>query len=127
MPTAFFARDRVPSFRNDFLELADDLLRLFTRERTQRLGVLGAVAVELHQDLDRDLVVGSLEDLDDVVAAERDVDADQLAARVRDDLLALLDALAPLRQARIALRPPAHQRDVMSDAANICGGAPERL
>ena len=45
-------------------------------KRAQGLGVLGAVALELHQDLGGVVVVGRLEDLDDVVAAERHVDAD---------------------------------------------------
>src|SRR5262245_45934613 len=100
-------------------QLADDLLCLFARERSQRLGVLGAVAVELHQDLDRDVVVGRLEDLDHVVAAERDVHAHERSAGLGDDLLALLDPLAPLRQPRVALRRPAHQRDVVRHRANI--------
>src|SRR5262249_6747558 len=100
-------------------KLADDLLRFLARERAQRLGVLGAVAVQLHQDLDRDVVVGRLEDLHDVVAAERHVHTDQLAAGVGDDPLALLDALPPLRQARVALRRPAHQGDVVRHRANI--------
>ena len=55
----------------------DDVLGLLAGEGAQRLRVLGAVAVELHQDLDRDVVVGRLEDLDHVVATERDVDADE--------------------------------------------------
>src|SRR5439155_8447993 len=82
---------------------ADDLLRFLARERAQRLGVLRAVALELHHDLDRDLVVGCLEDLDDVVAPERDVDADELPAGLLDRELPLLDALAPSRQARETL------------------------
>ena len=40
--------------------------------------MLGAVALELQDDLGRGLVVWGLEDLDDVVPAERDVDADEL-------------------------------------------------
>jgi hypothetical protein len=55
--------------------------------------VLGAVALELHQDLGGGVVVGRLEDLDYVVAAEGDVDADERAAGLFDDPLALLDAL----------------------------------
>ena len=58
-----------------------------------------------------------LEDLDDVVAAERDVDADELPAGLLDDPLALLDPLAPGRQPRDALRGPAHQRDVVRHGA----------
>jgi hypothetical protein len=75
--------------------------------------------LELHQDLDRDRVVGRLEDLDDVVAAERHIDADELAAGRLDDPLALLDPLAPRRQAGDALRRPTHQRDVVGHAATI--------
>src|ERR671938_550462 len=98
-------------------EPLDDVLGLLAREGPERLGLLGAVSLELHQDLDRDLVVGRLEDLDDVVAAERDVDADQRPARLLDRPLALLDALAPGGEACDALRRPAHQRDVVRHAA----------
>ncbi len=93
----------------------------------KRLGVLGAVAVELHQDLDRHLVVGSLEDLDDVVAAECDVHADERSSGAFDDPLALLDPLAPARQSGEALRRPAHERDVVRHVANICRRAPQRV
>src|SRR4051794_34939658 len=81
------------------LQPADDPLGLLARERAQRLRVLGAEALELHQDLDGELVGRRLEDLDDVVAPERDVDADQAAARLLDHALALLDPLAPAREA----------------------------
>ena len=69
-----------------------------SRVTPQRLGVLGAVALEAHEDLGRHLVVRGLEDLDDVVAPERDVDADQPPARLLDDPFALLHALAPRGQ-----------------------------
>ena len=52
------------------------------REAAEGLRVLGAVPLELHQDLGRLVVVGALEDLDHVVAPERDVDTDQAAARL---------------------------------------------
>ena len=58
-----------------------------------------AVALELHQDLDGDFVVGRLEDLDDVVPSQRHVDADEAPAGLLDRPLALLDTLAPARQA----------------------------
>src|SRR5262249_59289549 len=83
------------------------------------LGGLGAEALELHQDLDGRLVVRRVEDLDDVVAAERHVHADELAACLVDDALALLDPLAPGRQPRDALSRPAHQRHVVRHAGTI--------
>jgi 23S rRNA pseudouridine2605 synthase len=75
--------------------------------------VLGAVSLQLEQDLGSGVVVGGLEDLDHVVAPERDVDADEAAAGGVDDALAFLDALAPGGQAREPLRGPAHQGDVV--------------
>src|SRR5438270_4913624 len=80
------------------LELADDLLGLLTRERAERLGLLAALRLQPRDDLERDLVVRRLEHLDDVVAAERHPDADELAARLLDGALAVLDAIAPRRQ-----------------------------
>ena len=65
--------------------------------------MLGAVALELHQDLGGVVVVWRLEDLDHVVAAEGHVDPDQLASGLLDDPLALLDPLAPGGQARDSL------------------------
>jgi hypothetical protein len=75
--------------------------------------MLCAEPLELHQDLHRHRVVGCLEDLHHVVAAERHVDADQRPARRFDDVLAFLDALAPGRQAGDPLRRPAHEGDVV--------------
>src|SRR5919204_4151355 len=95
------------------LKLPDDLFGLRAREGSERLRVLGAVALQLHQDLRRRLVVWRLEDLDDVVAAERHVDADEAAPGLGDDPLAVLDALAPGGQTRDALRGPTHQRHVV--------------
>jgi 23S rRNA pseudouridine2605 synthase len=83
--------------------------------------VLCAVALELHQDLGGRLVVGGLEDLDHVVAAERDIDPDQAPARRLDHVLALFDPLAPGGQARDALRSPAHQRHVVRHQAIMTG------
>src|SRR5437763_14468055 len=100
------------------LEPADDRLGLVAREGAKGLGVLGAVALELQDDLGRGLVVRGLEDLDDVVAAERDVDADELAAGLGDRALAVLDALAPSGKSGNALRRPAHQRDVVRHVAD---------
>src|SRR5437868_625973 len=77
------------------------------------------MALELQDDLGRGFVVGRLEDLDDVISAERDVDADEAAAGPGDDPLAILDALAPGRQAGDALRGPAHQRHVVRHPQNI--------
>src|SRR5205085_10393181 len=95
------------------LDLADDLFGFVASEGAQRFRVLGAVALQLHDDLGRGLVVGCLEDLDHVVAAERDVDADEGSARLRNRALPVLDALAPRRQAGDALGRPAHQRHVV--------------
>ncbi len=81
--------------------------------------MLGAVALEPHQDLGRLVVVRSLEDLDHVVAAERHVDADQPPARLFDDPLALLDPLPPRRKPCHSLRGPAHQRDVVGHLGRI--------
>src|SRR5947207_169063 len=100
------------------LKPTDDLLGLVASEGAEGLGVLGAVALELQDDLGRRLVVGRLEDLDDVVAAERHVDADELAAGLGDRALAVLDALAPGGQPGDALRRPAHQRDVVRHVAD---------
>src|SRR5262245_55119970 len=112
-------RGRAKGHVRSGLEPPDDLLRLLPRERPQRLGVLRAEALELHQHLDRDLVVGRLEDLDDVVAPERDVDADQLPAGGLDHPLPLLDPFAPARQPGSARRGPAHEGDVVRDVAMI--------
>ncbi len=81
--------------------------------------MLGAVALELHQNLCGRVVVGRLEDLDHVVAPERDVDADQLPAGVLDHALAFLDALPPGRQPGDALRRPAHQGHVVRHGPRI--------
>src|SRR3954463_2824610 len=85
------------------LQASDDLLGFFAREGPQGLGVLRAETLQLHQDLDRELVVGRLEDLDDVVTAHRDEQADERASRLVDDALAFLDPLAPRRKSRDAL------------------------
>ena len=77
------------------LELANDFFRFFARERAEGLRVLGAIALELEHDLHRKVVVRRAEDLDDVIAPERHVDADQLPSRVFDHPLAFFDALAP--------------------------------
>ena len=66
-----------------------------------------------------ELVVGRFEDLDDVVATHRHEHADELAAGLVDDALALLDPLAPRGQAGDALRRPAHQRDVVRHGETI--------
>src|SRR5581483_8781168 len=97
----------------DGSEAFDDGFGLFAREGAERLRRLGAVAAEARHDLERRVVVGSLEDLDDVVAAERHPDADELAARLLDLALAVLDPVAPRGQAHATLRRPAHQRDVV--------------
>ena len=47
------------------------------------------------EDLVRRLVVGRLEDLDDVVAAERHVRVEQPAAALLNNLFRLLHAVAP--------------------------------
>ena len=60
--------------------------------------MLGAVALQLQDDLGRGLVVRSLEDLDHVVAAKSDVHADKAAAGLADDPLPFLDAIAPRGQ-----------------------------
>src|SRR5712691_7882907 len=109
-------KDLTPAERS---EPADDLLGFLARERAQSLRVLGAETLEFEEDLDGELVVGGLEDLDDVVAAEGHVHADEAPARVLDDALSLLDTLAPGRQARDALRRPAHERDVMRHPGTI--------
>src|SRR5437016_5621283 len=105
------ARPRRP--RRLASQLADDPFRLLARERAQRLGLLAAGCAELCDDLERDLVVGRLEHLDDVVAAERHPNADELPARLLDQPLAVLDAVAPRRQPGASLRRPAHERDVV--------------
>src|SRR5262249_10826931 len=64
-------------------------------------------------------VVRRVENLDDVVAAERHIHADERAAGLVDDPLPLLDPLAPGGQARDSLRRPAHQRDVVRHAGTI--------
>src|SRR5438094_789309 len=101
------------SLRRPDLKLADDLFGLLAREGAKCLRVLGPVPLELQDDLGRCFVVRRLEDLDHVVAAERDVNADEAAAGLADDPLAVLDTLAPGRQARDTLRGPAHQRHVV--------------
>src|SRR5207248_8692483 len=79
-------------------QLADDLFGLVARERAQRLRVLAAGLAELRHDLERGLVVGRLEHLDDVVAAERHPDADELPAGLLDQPFAVLDAVSPGRE-----------------------------
>src|SRR5947209_3092683 len=78
-------------------QLLDDVFRLVAGERSERLGLLRAVVAELRDDLERRVVVRSLEDLDHVVAAERHPDADELSARLLDLPLAVLDPVAPGR------------------------------
>jgi len=80
--------------------------------------VLGAVSLELQDDLRGGLVVGRLEDLDHVVAPERDVDADEAAAGVADDPLPVLDALTPGRKPCDALGRPAHEGHVVRHKAD---------
>src|SRR6266516_6101740 len=103
------------------LELLDDVLSLVTGECPQRLGLHGAVVAELRHDLERRVVVGSLEDLDDVVAAERHPDAHQLPARILDLPLAVLDPVAPGRKPHPPLRSPADERDVVRHARIFSG------
>src|SRR5579864_7262657 len=110
MPKRDTSRYLVPGVA---LELLDDLLGLVAGERAQCLGLLAAAGAELRHDLERDLVVRGLEDLDDVVAPERHPHADELPARLLDYVLAVLDPLAPRRQARAARCRPAHERDVV--------------
>ena len=71
----------------------------------------------LRDDLERDLVVGRLEHLDDVVAAERHPDADERSARLLDRPLALFHAVAPGGEPVRPCVRPAHQRDVVGHAA----------
>ena len=75
--------------------------------------MFGPVPLELQDDLSRGLVVGRLEDLDHVVAPERDVDADEAAAGLADDPLAVFDPLTPGREPRNALGRPAHEGHVV--------------
>ncbi len=70
------------------------------------------MARDCEQDLVRGLVVGRLEDLDEVIASERDVGVQKPPAALLDLALALLDPVAPGREAADAVRRPFHQRDV---------------
>src|SRR5262249_44125853 len=79
-------------------ELLDDAFGLFLRERAQGLGLLGAVAAQPGHDLERRLVVRRLEDLDDVVAAQRHPDPHEPPAGLLDLPLAVLDPVAPRGQ-----------------------------
>src|SRR5262249_15894840 len=90
----------------------------------ERLGVSGAVALELEDDLRRGLVVRGFEDLDDVVTPEGDIDTDERPARLGDRPLAFLDAVAPGGQPGDALRRPAHQRHVVRHGTANDDGAP---
>ena len=67
------------------LGLSDDRFGLFAREGAEGFRADGPVTCELEDDAIRSLVVGRLEDLDDVLAAERHVDVDELPAAVLDD------------------------------------------
>jgi len=78
---------------------------------------------KLRDDLERGLVVGGLEDLDHVVAAERHPDADELPAGLLDLSLAVLDPVTPRRQSHPSLRRPAHQVDVVRHAHIFSGCA----
>ena len=78
------------------------------RVKARRVSVCSAPwRLEPRHDLERGLVVGRLEDLDDVVAAERHPDADELAAGLLDLALAVLDPVAPRGQ---PIRPCEVQR-----------------
>src|SRR5205823_11987530 len=102
-------------------QLLDDAFRLVAGECAERLGLLRAVVAELRDDLERRVIVRSLEDLDHVVATERHLDADELSARLLDLPLAVLDPVAPGRQAEPPLRRPAHERDVVRHARIFSG------
>ena len=78
-------------------------------------------AADGQEDLVRGLVVGRLEDLDDVVAAEGHVRVDEAAAPRLDRLLGLLDAVAPGRHAGHAVRGPLHEGDVDRHAGIMTG------
>ena len=93
-------------------ERLDDPLGLFARERAEGLRCHLAVLGDLDEDLVRGLVVGRLEDLDDVVAPERHVGVDEPAAAGLDRPLGLLDPVAPGRNAGHPLRGELHQGDV---------------
>src|SRR4029079_13930792 len=89
---------------------------LVARERAQRLGLLGAVVAELRDDLERGVVVGGLEDLHHVVAAQSHPDTAKPPTGFLDLPLAVLDPVAPGGQAHATLRRPANERDVLLHA-----------
>src|SRR5262245_10238058 len=106
------SRSRVGAASRAALQPPDDVLRLVPREGPERLGRDISVLRDADQDLGRSLVVRGLEDLDDVVTAERDEDVDEAAPALLDLSLALLEAVPPGGEAAQAPRRPLHQRDV---------------
>ena len=94
------------------LDVLDDRLGLVAAEAAEGLRVDASVLRDGEEDLVGGLVVGRVEDLDQVVAAERDVRVDQLPAALADLPLRLLDPVAPGGEAADPLRRPLHQRDV---------------
>ena len=100
---------------------------LVARECPQGLRRPAAVLLQLRDDLEGDRIIGRLEDLHDVVLAERDVDADELAACALDRPLALFDAVTPGRGSRSTRRGPLQERDVVRHRPYLVSRASQRL
>ena len=105
-------RARLEAVAERALDPADDRFGLVAGEAAERLGRDAAVPHDREEDLGGGLVVGRLEDLDQVVAAEGHERVDELAAALLDRALGLLDAVAPGGHAADAAGRPLHQRDV---------------